>query len=88
MPLGQVFKHSSKEVLQSAGDVIGNNAAGYMLVGGFIIAYTTQVLGMPKQEVLNVVTLSAVSWGFFTWMGGVLSDKSPSTTAPVPWPTT
>ena len=56
----------------------GNNAIGYMTTGGFIQRYATNPDGpvaLPAAEVLGAVTLSAVSWFVFTYIGGLAADR-------------
>ncbi len=56
----------------------GNNAVGYMTTGGYIQRYATDPkgpLGLATADVLGAVTLSAVTWLLFTWLGGWLGDK-------------
>ncbi|WHZ09589.1 MAG: putative MFS-type transporter [Burkholderiaceae bacterium] len=73
-PLGQLFKHNTREVVLTALIFMANNAAGYLLIA-FFIAYGAKTLGMPQSELLMISTASAVAWLVFTVIGGLLGDK-------------
>ncbi|WP_417218759.1 MFS transporter [Arthrobacter sp.] len=73
-PLGQLFKHNTREVILTALIFIANNAAGYLLIA-FFATYATKTLGMERGPVLLATTLSSFGWLFFTMYGGILSDK-------------
>ena len=55
----------------------GNNAAGYMTTGGYILSYATarKGLAMDRTEVLLAVTASAALWFVFTLLAGFLADS-------------
>ncbi|MEE2521509.1 MFS transporter [Pseudarthrobacter sp. J75] len=73
-PLGELFRHNTKEVVFSAMIFIGNNAAGYLLIA-FFISYATRTLKMETPQVLLATTLASFGWLIFTLFGGWLSDK-------------
>ena len=73
-PLGQLFRHHTKEVVLTALIFLANNAAGYLLIA-FFISYTTKVLKMPVAPVLLATTIGSFGWLIFTLVGGWLSDK-------------
>ncbi|KQR89064.1 MULTISPECIES: MFS transporter [unclassified Microbacterium] len=78
MPIVQLFRKHSLLVLIAAFVFAGNNAVGYMTTGGYIQRYATNPdgpLGLATADVLGAVTLSAVTWLIFTWLGGWLGDK-------------
>ena len=78
MPIVQLFRKHSLLVIISAFVFAGNNAVGYMTTGGYIQRYATNPdgpLGLATADVLGAVTLSAVTWLIFTWLGGWLGDK-------------
>ncbi|CAN3701223.1 Fosfomycin resistance protein AbaF [Microbacterium sp. MM2322] len=78
MPIVQLFRKHSLLVLIAAFVFAGNNAVGYMTTGGYIQRYATNPdgpLGLATADVLGAVTLSAVTWLVFTWLGGWLGDK-------------
>lgn len=77
VPVVELFKKHWLLVIIAAVVFAGNNAAGYMTTGGFILNYASDpkgALGMDRTEVLLAVTASAVLWFVFTLLGGVLSD--------------
>ncbi|GAA2001453.1 MFS transporter [Microbacterium ulmi] len=78
MPIVQLFKKHTLLVLVAAFVFVGNNAVGYMTTGGYIQRYATDPqgpLGLDTAQVLWAVTVSAVSWLLFTWIGGWVSDR-------------
>ncbi|MDO5672928.1 MAG: MFS transporter [Actinomycetaceae bacterium] len=75
LPLVQMFKYSGKQVALGALTFAGNSAMGYMITGGYILAYTTQHLEVPRTTMLNLVTLAAAAWVVTTLFAAKLSDK-------------
>lgn len=78
MPIVQLFRTHALLVLIAALVFAGNNAVGYMTTGGYIQRYATNPdgpIGLSTADVLGAVTLSAVSWLVFTWIGGWIGDK-------------
>lgn len=75
LPLIQMFRFNGPELVEGALTFAGNNAAGYMITGGYILAYTTLDLGMERTTILNLVSLSAASWIVTTMVAAVLSDR-------------
>ncbi|MCQ1985944.1 MFS transporter [Arthrobacter sp. zg-Y844] len=78
-PLGQLFRHNSREVILSALIFIANNAAGYLVIA-FFASYATGKpaaggLGMDRPSVLLATTLGSFGWLIFTLYGGILSDR-------------
>ena len=73
-PLGQLMRNHLKQVVLTALIFVGNNAAGYLLVG-FFVSYGSLVLKLPPQQVLMVCTIAAGVWLFSTLLGGWLGDK-------------
>lgn len=74
-PLTTLFKKHPKKVIQAVLIFMGNNAAGYMLSGGYILGYTTKTLHLDKTDILNFITIGSVAWLASTWAGAVLSDR-------------
>ncbi|QIV86847.1 hypothetical protein [Glutamicibacter mishrai] len=54
---------------------MGNNTAGYMLTGGFILGYATNKLRLQAGDLLNVITIGSQAWLDSTWIGGVVTDR-------------
>lgn len=73
-PLGQLFRHHTKEVLLAAFIFISNNAAGYLLIA-FFITYLSKGLGLPLPGVLMTTALASFGWLIFTLLGGWLGDR-------------
>lgn len=81
-PLGQLFRHNSREVVLSALIFIANNAAGYLVIA-FFASYASGKpnpdggggLGMDRPSVLLATTLGSFGWLIFTLYGGILSDR-------------
>ena len=74
MPLAHLFRFNGKQVLLAALIFAGNGVAGYMVTGGFILAYTTNALEMNRDIILNLVTLASATWMVTTGVGGWLAD--------------
>ncbi|MCP2635058.1 MHS family MFS transporter [Microbacterium sp. HD4P20] len=77
MPVVQLFRKHALLVFVAALVFAGNNAVGYMTTGGYIQRYATDPEGALRLEtapVLGAVSIAAVSWLVFTWVGGWLSD--------------
>ncbi len=72
-PLGQLFRHNTKQVALTAIIFIGNNAAGYLLIA-FFSTYAVTVLEMDRPTVLLATTLASFGWLAFTLLGGRISD--------------
>lgn len=72
-PLKELLRHNGKEVLQTTGIFIGNNAAGYMLIA-FFISYGQQTLNMDGRQLIMACTIAAVVWLATTLISGVLGD--------------
>jgi metabolite-proton symporter len=73
-PLGELFRHNTKEVVLAALIFIANNAAGYLLIA-FFISYATKALKMPAPQILLATTVASFGWLIFTMVGGWLSDR-------------
>lgn len=76
-PIGILFKRYLPLVFTAALVFAGNGAVGYMTTGGYIQNYTTNPegpIGLDRGDVLNAVTLSAVTWLFSTLFAGWVSD--------------
>ncbi|QAY58907.1 MFS transporter [Microbacterium protaetiae] len=78
MPIVQLLRHHLLLVIVAALVFAGNNAVGYMTTGGYVQHYATAADGpiaLDPGPVFWVVAISGVSWLFFTWFAGWLSDK-------------
>jgi len=76
-PIGTLFKNFSPLVLVAALVFAGNGTVGYMTTGGYIQRYATDPEGpvaLSRGDVLNAVTVSAVTWGAMTLFAGFISD--------------
>src|SRR5699024_7831779 len=74
-PLRQLFQEDWKTVLKAALAFAGNNGAGYMITGGFILGYVTSTHGVSNGTMLMVVSVATAVWIFTTLAGGTLSDR-------------
>lgn len=74
-PLKQLFKDDWKTVLKAALAFAGNNAAGYMVTGGFVLGYVTSVHGVSESSMLMLVSAAAAVWVFTTLFAGIISDR-------------
>ena len=77
VPIVELFKKHWVLVIIAALTFAGNNAAGYMTTGGYVLSYASNPKGlaMDRTELLLAVTGSAVLWFAFTLLGGWLSDR-------------
>ena len=55
-----------KQVVLAALSFIGTNGNGYMVIGGFIVAYATKTYGLGKTELLIATLASARHVGRFS----------------------
>lgn len=75
MPLIELLRKHWWLVLLAALSFAGNNAAGYMSTGGYVLSYATTVHGMDRSAVLVCVTIASAVWVGSTLLGGFLSDR-------------
>ncbi|MEZ2372565.1 MFS transporter [Arthrobacter sp. RCC_34] len=73
-PLGELFRHHTRQVFLTAIIFIANNAAGYLLIAYFA-AYASTALHMDRPSVLLATALASFGWLIFTLWGGHLSDR-------------
>ncbi|WFR83898.1 MFS transporter [Arthrobacter sp. Y-9] len=73
-PLGELFRHHTRQVFLTAIIFIANNAAGYLLIAYFA-AYASTALRMDRPSVLLATALASFGWLIFTLWGGHLSDR-------------
>jgi len=73
-PLGELFRHHTRQVFLTAVIFIANNAAGYLLIAYFA-AYASTALRMDRPSVLLATALASFGWLIFTLWGGHLSDR-------------
>jgi MFS family permease len=76
VPVVELFRKHWLLVIIAALVFAGNNAAGYMTTGGYILSYAANPAGlaMDRTEVLLAVTGSAALWFIFTLVSGYLAD--------------
>jgi len=74
-PLKQLFKEDWRTVVKAALAFAGNNAAGYMVTGGFVLGYVTSTHGVSETNMLMLVSLAAAIWIFTTLFAGIISDR-------------
>ncbi|KAA5835119.1 MFS transporter [Saccharopolyspora hirsuta] len=75
LPLVQMFRFNGPQVLQGTLTFAANNAAGYMVTGGYLLSYTTTVLEMDRSTVLNLVSFTSAAWVVTTMASAMLSDR-------------
>lgn len=76
LPVVAQVRSGGRQLVQAALTFMGNGVVGYMIVGGFILAYTTgqHGLGLSSTVMLNVITLASACWIVFTLAAARLSD--------------
>lgn len=75
LPMVEMFRTSSKPLVQGMLIFAGNGVAGYMITGGYILSYATKDLGLERGPLLNVITGAAAVWAISTMFSAWLSDK-------------
>ena len=76
-PIGKLFKSFTPLVVVAALVFAGNGTVGYMTTGGYIQRYATDpdgLVALDRGDVLNAVTVSAVTWALMTLFAGYISD--------------
>ncbi|MFE3293399.1 MFS transporter [Rhodococcus sp. NPDC059234] len=74
-PLRELLREHPRRVVLSALSFVGTNGNGYMVIGGFIVAYASKAHGLGKTDLLLATLASAVTWGVFTMVGARWSDR-------------
>jgi len=74
-PLRQLFQDDWRTIIKAALAFAGNNAAGYMVTGGFVLGYVTTTHGVSQTSMLTLVSVAAALWIVTTMFGGILSDR-------------
>lgn len=77
LPLLQMFKYNGGQLVKASLTFMGNGVAGYMITGGYILAYTSgsNGLGMNESKMLNIITLASACWILTTLFAARLSDS-------------
>ncbi len=80
-PIAVVFRKYWLIVILAALVFAGDNAVGYMLVGGIVQRYASTPLeaggmvGMDGGQVSLFLNLAAISWAIWTYVGAWIADK-------------
>lgn len=80
-PVAVLFRRFPLIVILAALVFAGDNAVGYMLVGGVVQKYASTPLedgglvGMDGGQVSLLLNIAAVSWAIFTYVGAYIADK-------------
>ena len=80
-PIPVLFKRFPLIVLFAALVFAGDNAVGYMLVGGVVSRYASTpaekggLVGMDPAQVSLFLNIAAISWAIFTYVGAWLADS-------------
>ena len=74
-PLRQLFQEDWRTIIKAALAFAGNNAAGYMVTGGFVLGYVTTTHGMSETNMLILVAAAAALRVATTLFSGILSDR-------------
>ncbi|MBD3689223.1 MHS family MFS transporter [Nanchangia anserum] len=77
LPIVQLFRFSGKQVVLGALAFMGNGVAGYMVTGGYILAYASGSggLGVNADHMLYLITLASAAWILTTLFAARISDK-------------
>ncbi|MDN5732117.1 MAG: hypothetical protein L0K46_05135 [Yaniella sp.] len=84
-PLRQLFQDDWKTIIKAALAFAGNNAAGYMVAGGFVLGYVTTTHVVTETHMLILVAADAALWIVTTLFGGIISDRYWSTSVLPDW---
>ncbi|WP_201518589.1 MFS transporter [Gulosibacter hominis] len=87
-PVAVLFRRFPLIVLFAALVFAGDNAVGYMLVGGTVSKYASAPLppdgngmvGMEPSTVSLLLNIAAISWAIFTYLGAYIADKTSAKT--------
>ncbi|CAO3433185.1 Uncharacterized MFS-type transporter [Azospirillum endophyticum] len=74
VPVGELLRHSPKELLFGFLSVTGHNANAYIL-SAFALSYMTNTLGMPRVEALSAVVIAAFTGIVTTPIMGAIADR-------------
>ncbi|MBK1838414.1 MHS family MFS transporter [Azospirillum sp. YIM B02556] len=74
VPVGELLRHSPKELLFGFLSVTGHNANAYIL-SAFSLSYMTNTLGMPRVEALSAVVIAALTGVVATPVIGAIADR-------------
>lgn len=77
-PVARLFRRHWPLIITAALLFAGNNAGGYMIVGGFITAYASDPdgpLALDPTSVLVAVAVAAAVWFLSTLWSGLLCDR-------------
>lgn len=74
VPVGELLRHSPKELLFGFLSVTGHNANAYIL-SAFALSYMTNTLGMPRVEALTAVVIAAFTGIVTTPVMGAIADR-------------
>ncbi|WP_243697219.1 MFS transporter [Aeromicrobium phragmitis] len=74
-PIAQVLKRHKTELFQATWAYAGVNAAAYMVLGGYVLSYSTNSLGLDRTGVLTIIAVVNVLWIALTIWAGALSDR-------------
>lgn len=76
-PIAVLFKRFPLIVLFAALVFAGDNAVGYMLVGGVVSKFAQgQAVEMDPGTVSLLLNIAALSWALFTYVGAYIADKT------------
>src|SRR5262249_9249012 len=74
VPVGELLRHSPKEVLFGFLAVTGHNANAYIL-SAFCLSYMTNTLHVPRSDALTILIIATVVGIVLTPFLGALSDR-------------
>ncbi len=77
LPLVQMFRFNGKQLIQGALTFMGNGVAGYMITGGYILAYASGEGGLGMDPTMMLLVISAASFTYLltTLASAWLSDR-------------
>lgn len=74
-PIGQLFRRQWREVVLCTVFIAGVSVTGYLSTGGYLLSYSTKMLGLNRTSVLNTILVASAAWIVTTLVSGYLSDR-------------
>lgn len=75
LPIVEMFRTSWRPLVRMALIFMGNGVAGYMIAGGYVLSYTVNDLGLERETILTLISLTSASWIGTTLLAAWASDR-------------
>ncbi|MES2521646.1 MAG: MFS transporter [Gemmatimonadota bacterium] len=74
-PLAELWAKHKRPVVLAAGTFLGNNMVGYIFLS-FLLSYSTNTLGLPRDAMLGVVIAGSLCWLVTILVSGRMADRT------------